>query len=137
MKDIKNLIILILLIFSLVFGYIWFWGGGKTYRDKIKNLEKTRLELVKERTKLEQQVDSLKIINELLIKNDEKLKVDIEKKDEEIRKLNKKFERSIIEFNDLKQKIKDTQIKIEEIKKNPIKRTGENLLNSLKNKTEK
>lgn len=127
--DFKSIIILVLLIMCLIFGYIWFWIGGKTYRDNIKGLEKEKTELVKERKQLNKDIDSLKIVNQELIKKDEKLTLDIKKRDVEIRKHKEESSRLIKELNELKQKIKDTQSKIEEIQKNPIKRTGDDLLN--------
>lgn len=137
MKDIKNIIIGVLLFFCLLFGYIWFLGGGKSYRDKIKSLEKTRLELIQERTNLDYAVDSLKKENQKLIQKDKILSDKVNKQDKEIATAKANAAKSMAELNGIKSGLKDTQEKIKEIQENPIKRSGDDLLNSLKQKTQK
>jgi len=137
MKDIKNVLILILLAGCLIFGYMWFFSGNDEYKEKIKQLEKEKKELVSERENLDKQVKVLQGDYVILKQKEAKLLSDLAKLDTEINQSKINAAKSQAELNKMKRDLKDTQDKIAELKKNPANRTGDDLLNSLKMKTQK
>jgi Tfp pilus assembly protein PilO len=135
--DIKNILILILIIFSIIAGYMWFIKGDSASKERIKQLEE-------EFKKLERQKDSINIsINKWKVKFDS-----LSLRGEELAKINFKLESDVkkaetdasiskANLDKLRNDISVTKKKIDELKNNPTKRTGDDLLNSIKNKTKK
>lgn len=135
--DIKNILILVLIIFSIISGYKWFIEGDSVSKEKVKQLEEEfkRLERKKDSltisiNKWKVKFDSLSVKGEELSKINAKLEIDVKKaeSDANISKAN---------LDKLRVDMLDTKKKIEDLKKNPTKRTGDDLLNSIKNKTKK
>jgi chromosome segregation ATPase len=133
--DIKSIVIIVLLGFCLFFGYSWLFTDNSGYKEKVKQLEKEYRELEKKKRGVDidiklirEKYDSLDII-------DKKLKSDIIKLESEIKKAETEASKSKTKFLELKRELSDTRQKIEDFKKNPPNRTGDALLESLKNKT--
>jgi outer membrane murein-binding lipoprotein Lpp len=137
MKDIKNILIVVLLAGCMIFGYMWFFRNDGGYKQKIKDLEREKKELIIAREKLEKDVVVLEKNFEDLKKKESSLAADIKKRDEEIRRRKEEAAKSRAELDNMKKGLKETQEKIVELKKNPSNRTGDDLLNSLKLKTQK
>jgi Tfp pilus assembly protein PilO len=137
MKDIKNIIILVLLAGFLLFGYLWFFRDTTDYKAKIKQLEKEKQELIETRDSLDAVAINLGKKYAILVQKEAVLLADIAKKEAEIRKSKEAAARSQAELNRLKNSLKETQRKIEELKKNPANRESDDLLNSLKLKTQR
>ena len=137
MKDIKNIIILVLLAGFLLFGYLWFFRDTTDYKAKIKQLEKEKQELIETRDSLDAVAIDLGKKYTILVQKEAVLLADIAKKEAEIRKSKEAAARSQAELNGLKNSLKETQRKIEELKKNPANRESDDLLNSLKLKTQR
>ena len=137
MKDIKNILIVVLLAGCMIFGYMWFFRNDGGYKQKIKDLEREKKELIIAREKLEKDVVVLEKNFEDLKKKETSLAADIKKRDEEIRRRKEEAAKSRAELDNMKKGLKETQEKIVELKKNPSNRTGDDLLNSLKLKTQK
>lgn len=137
MKNLKNLLIGLLLIFCVIFGYKTFFSGDNLYKEKVKQLEAANLLLQKERAGIDLKIDSLKTEYGKLKAREQKLAYDITTRDGEIAKNKAAAARSKVELNKFKHDIAETQNKIEGMKKHPANRDGDDLLNSLKLKTQK
>lgn len=135
--DIKSIIILVLLLASGIFFYMWFFGGMDGYKKEVNRLRE-------ENKKLELQSDSIKgrikkyeLDFVELRKQDSLLKVKILQSQSEVEIAKSKANRSKEELDKLRVELEKTQKQIEELKSHPKNRTGDDLLNSLKNKTNK
>lgn len=134
--DIKTILILVLLAISLVFGWNWYFGGGKEFRNKIKQLEKERKELLKERDVLINRSDSLLYINKVLEINDSIQRISIERRDKEIKTLKATSTKTRKELEETRNRLLEIRKQIDWLRKNPMNRTGEDLLKSIKEKTQ-
>lgn len=130
-NKLKNILILVLLAGCLVFASMWYFSGSG-YKSEIKTLKKEKQELVEQRKNLDSQVDNLKRDYEELVKKEAVLLEDIKKRDREIQALKESSARSQAELMKIKKDLAETRKKIEEFKKNPPNRTGQDLINSLK-----
>jgi chromosome segregation ATPase len=135
--DIKKILILALIIFSIISGYKWFIGGDSVSKERVKQLEEEfkKLEIKKDSltksiNKWKAKFDSLSVKGEELSKINAKLEIDVKKAESDANK-------SKNDLSKIKIDMLDTKKKIEHLKKNPINRTGDDLLNSIKNKTKK
>jgi len=136
LKDIKNLLILFLLVCVVIFGYKTFFTGDKLYKEKLKQLEAANKKLQQERIAIDLRIDSLKLEYGKLKDHEVKLAKEISDRDKEIAKDKAAAAKSKAELNKFKQEMAETQEKIAEMKKHPANRTGDDLLNSLKIKTQ-
>lgn len=133
--DIKNTIILILLIVAIFFGYRWFIESDSGSKERVKQLEKdfAEMEIKKKLTDLEinkwkSKFDTLQKEGDILKQENDKLESDTKKAEADAIKAKSNLDKLRLEM------IK-TKNKIEQLKKNPIRRTGDDLLQSIKNKT--
>jgi peptidoglycan hydrolase CwlO-like protein len=133
----KNIAIIILSLI-LIGGFVYFTQfSTKKYEEKILELEAKRVVLIQERDSLDAVADSLHGEYVRLRELDEKAEKEIQKKDRLIADLKSRSARSQQNLDQLKQGMRETQEKIESVKRNPANRTGEDLLESLKNKTQR
>ena len=109
-------IISILLIISLVFGLMWFLGSDSGSKERIHQLENNIAALEKK-----------KQISEKNIAYWIKRFSNLQKRQDSIN----------LVIGRLKKELASTRKKIEDFKKNPPNRTGNSLLESIKNKTSK
>lgn len=131
--DFKTLSIILLLIMSLILGFGWLHTDTSS-KKLIDKIEKDNKEIQIEKEKLLKEIKDLDT-------NIEKVEKDIQKKDDKIKKLEislKEYDRKLSysnsELKKEKMKRSETVKKIEEIEKNPIKKEGNNLIESLKEK---
>ena len=133
----KNIAIIVLSL-TLIGGFVYFTQfSTKKYEEKILELEAKRVVLIQERDSLDAVADSLHGEYVRLRELDEKAEKEIQKKDRLIADLKSRSARSQQNLDQLKQGMRETQEKIESVKRNPANRTGEDLLESLKNKTQR
>jgi chromosome segregation ATPase len=133
--DIKSIIIIALLGFCLFFGYSWLFNDNSGYKEKVKQLEKEYKELEKNKKAVDIDIKVIREKYDSLDVIDKKLKSDIIKLESEIKKAETEASKSKTKFLELKKELSVTRQKIEDFKKNPPNRTGDALLESLKNKT--
>lgn len=133
--DIKDILILVLLGISLFLGYSWYFRGNSGYKEKVKQLEKEYKELEKEKNLIDLEIikwrskyDSLEVV-------DKKIQAELLILKEEVKKAEEEAKKSKQQLSKIRAELTETRRKIEEFKKNPPNRTGESLLESLKNKT--
>jgi septation ring formation regulator EzrA len=131
--DIKSIALLVLTGACILFFGMWFFNKSE-YKDKIKELdeENKRIELVR---------DSLKSVNASLKLDFNKKQSEIDKRDQKIKLIESeilkikgdlKLAKSKVEENE--KNLKETKDKIKKLKKDPIKREDQELINSLKEK---
>ena len=75
--DIKSVLILVLLGFSLIFFYMWYFRGSDTYKDEIKSLKEENKSLHDRRDSISSHLNSLNINFDELKKQDSLLKIKI------------------------------------------------------------
>jgi len=133
----KNILLLILAGVCVILAAFLFFGEDKSIKQQIKDLRADNERLMKEAHQHETAVDSLKDAFEILQDQDSVLAVKVKEKDTEIANLVAKANHSQQDLNKLLHELAVTRKKIEDLKKSPPNRTGDDLLNSLKIKTTK
>ena len=133
--DFKSWLLIILSILFIIFFSLWYFKGNSSVKDDIKNAKEQIANIQKERNQITEKDDSLK----LAYKN---LQFSYNQQDSVIKGLNQRVlnNESIIEESQSKLDnydflLRKNQATIDSLEKNPTKSTGENLLNSLQNKT--
>lgn len=137
LKEPKNILILALLVGCFIFGYAHFFKSDGVYKLKVKQLEQANIDLQNERKKLGIELSSVKLDFAKLKVIEGKLATQVAGLDIEIQKNKAAVLKSRAELDKLKVELAQTRKKIEDLKSNPANRTGDDLLNSLKLKTEK
>lgn len=135
--DIKSILILVLLGFSLVFFYKWYFSGIDGYKKEVKRLHAENEILQHKRDSVNLIIKGLEVDFKRLQKLDSTLRVKIQKDEIEIKSAKDKANQSKTELDRLRLDLEKTKKQIEDLKNNPSNRTGDDLLNSLKIKTQK
>lgn len=133
--DIKSILILILLGLTLLFGFKWFWSGDKASKERVKQLEAQFKELEAQKKAVDLEIITWRAKSDSLRQLDIKLQSEITKQELLTKKAELEANKSKANLDKMRQDLAETQHKIEEIKNNPPNRTGDALLESLKNKT--
>ena len=133
--DIKNTIILILLIVAILFGYKWFIESDSGSKERVKQLEKEFAEMESKKKLTDLEIKKWKCKFDTLQKEGDILKQENVKLEANIKKAEQEAIKSKSNLDKLRSEMIETKNKIEKLKKNPIKRTGDDLLQSIKNKT--
>ena len=132
--DIKSILILILLGLTLLFGFKWFFSGDKASKERVKQLEQEFKNLENQKKAVDLEIATWKEKSDSLKKLDIKLQAELAKQEAQTRKAEIEANKSKANLAKLRGDLAETQQKIEEIKNNPPNRTGDALLESLKNK---
>lgn len=132
--DMKSWLILILLTISLFFGYKWFFSSNDGSNIKLELLEEENDKLREYIEINNQLIDDLELEVTNLTKIITKKELLIESLDLEINTLSDQVTNKKEELDTLLSELKEKKEKIQELKKNPIKREGTNLFDSLKEK---
>jgi vacuolar-type H+-ATPase subunit I/STV1 len=133
--DFKSILILILLGLTLIFGYKWYFTDNSDYKNQIKELEENYQLLEKEKVENNLIIQKYKIELDSIMIQDSLNVIKIYELESKVFEAEKQADESKKRFNELQKELKETRNKIEEFKKNPPNRTGDDLLNSIKNKT--
>lgn len=132
--DTKTILLIVFFTISLIFGYKWYFGSNvdtnklKDLEKKYKDLEEQKKVVDSEITNWKTQFDALKIKDDALAKLIPGLEKDI--RDAEAR-----ANKSKADLDKIRLHILEIQKKIEEFKKHPSNRSGDTLLESIKNET--
>ena len=133
MLDLKSMIILFFAIISILFFSLWFLKGTG-YKKEFKLLEKNFI-------KLQKTWDSIAKVNSVLKINFNKTQELILSRDKKILLVEEELKKSKIELIKSNDELKKNELTWEEnkrgiqnLKKNPIKREGQELINSLQEK---
>lgn len=135
--DAKSILIMILLVSTLFFGYSWFFSDNKESKERVKQLEKEFKQLEKEKKLVDLEIIAWRSSYDSLVVLDKKIQAEIDRQEAITRKAEIEAQRSKANFDKLRLEIEKTKREIEEFRKNPPNRTGDALLESLKNKTKK
>jgi chromosome segregation ATPase len=135
--DIKNYAILFLGVVSIALILVISFSRGNDYSEEVEKLRSENALLEKKRNEIALRVDSLHKAYDVLQHRDDSLAAKILAQDAEISKLYADSRKSKGELERIRKEISASMKKIEELKKNPPNRTGNDLINSLKIKTEK
>jgi len=133
--DTKSILILALLGLSLFFGLKWFWSGDSASKERVKQLEQEFKQLESQKKVVDLEIIAWKAKSDSLRLLDAKLQKEIENQEMLTRKAEQEAKNSRSNLEKMKKELAETRQKIDEIKSNPPNRTGDALLESLKNKT--
>ena len=134
--DSKSILIILLLAFSLFFGYKWYFSMSdrKEWKDKVEQLNKENKALIDKRDSLQSSLNDLKIIYDDIVVKDSLLQIQISDLEKDIIDSKNKANRTVKELNKIKQELEENKRRIEELINNPIDKTDNELIESLKNK---
>jgi len=132
-----SLIIIIVLLVSFLL--MTFFGGksmkelrenNRMLKDSVTSIQVQRDSLKKDRLKLEGKYDTLKL-------NVDKKEHELSQINHKLVKVNHELHDAVVKVNHYKSQFDSIEYKVHKLKEEPIKRTGDQLLNSLKEKTKK
>jgi predicted nucleic acid-binding Zn-ribbon protein len=134
--DSKSILIILLLAFSLFFGYKWYFSMSdrKEWKNKVEQLNKENKALIDKRDSLQSSLNDLKIIYDDIVVKDSLLQIQISDLEKDIIDSKNKANRTVKELNKIKQELEENKRRIEELINNPIDKTDNELIESLKNK---
>lgn len=135
--DFKSILILILLAFALFFGYKWYFTDTSDYKNKLKELQKEYQLLEESKKENNLLIEKYKFELDSIMVQDSLNAIRISELESKVFDAEKNAAKSKKEFDKLQKQLEETRKKIEELKKNPPNRTGDALLESIKNKTKK
>lgn len=132
--DIKTILVLVFLVGTILFGYMWYFGdnGGK---KEIKELNEKYSKLEEEKKVKDLEIAKLKKSFDEKDALDKKLQAEILIAKSETAKAIKKANESKAQLDKLKVSLTKTKKEIEAFEKNPPNREGDALLISIKNHT--
>jgi peptidoglycan hydrolase CwlO-like protein len=131
------IIISVLFVIGLIFGLMWFLGSDSGSKERIKQFEEKIGSLEKEKQTNEKNIEYWKKRFSDLQKTQDSLNATIGKLEKELASAEAAAAVSKTRLETIKKELIATRKKIEEFKKNPPNRTGDSLLESIKNKTSK
>lgn len=133
--DIKSILILVLLTFTIIFGYKWYFTDNSAYKEKITQLQKKYDEIEKRKKESDHRLVEYENQLDHLLKMDLLSTEKINKLENEILISEKEANRYNIKFKELRDELLKNNKKIEEFIKNPPTKSDDDLLESIKNKT--
>lgn len=135
--DFKTIFIFILLTLLMVVGYNWYFKADKNYKNQVESLKQENKKIKISRDSLSMNIFSLEKDFNLIKAREDSLMTRIGKLDTQISNSKNKANKSKAELDALRKELLETNNKIKELKNNPPNRTGQDLINSIKNKTQK
>lgn len=135
--DLKSILILIFFGLSILFGYKWYFSGDKASKERVKQLEKEFNDLEKQKKLVDLEILSWQAKSDSLRNVDDRLKSELAKQEKLTKEAEMEVKKSKANLDKIKKDLEETKKKIEEIRNNPPNRTGDALLESLKNKTKR
>ena len=132
--DVKSWLIVVLLGFSLFFFYMWYFRGPST-KDDIKSLKSDIIRIQKERDSLANARVILQKDFDILKNQDSLRSVEISNLDNNLITMQSQLDKTKSDFDKVRKDFEDSQLKFNQLKNTPPNRTGNDLINSIKNKT--
>lgn len=133
--DIRNIIIASLVIIALVFGYMWLFSGDSSSKKRVKELEKENKILEHKEDSLTKHTNYLEEQFNILKLKEVRLEKEISSLEDQIKKSESIANQSKQQLDSLRKELFETKKKIDDLKNNPVNRVGNDLLESIKNKT--
>jgi chromosome segregation ATPase len=134
--DFKSIFLIILTLLIILLGFNYF-KSDSDYKNKVKSLKEENKKLKKSRDSLSKNILILEKEFKLLKEDGDSLLLKISSLDNEILDYKTKVGKSENELTHLRKKLLETNNKIKDLKNNPPNRVGDDLINSIKNKTQK
>ena len=135
-NELKNILVTVLLCLTLIFAYSWILEDGGS-DEKVDALKRELEELSLKKKESDRIKDSLRSETDRLESQGKRLESDISRLESEIRDAIARANQSAKNLDRINKELAETRRKIEEFKKNPPNRTGDDLINSIKIKTKK
>lgn len=137
--DAKSILIIILLIASLFLGYRWYFDNSSNsdYKKQVNKLREENKKLKMGRDSLSLNINKLEDDFKKIKESEDSLLVSIEISRNKIIELKKSVNASSNELGRLRKEVYEINKKIEEFNDNPPNRLGDDLINSIKNKTKR
>jgi septal ring factor EnvC (AmiA/AmiB activator) len=135
-NELKNILVSVLLCLTLIFAYSWILEDGGS-GERVDTMTRELEELSLKKKESDRIIDSLGIEADRLNSQEQRLKSDISRLESEIRDAIARANQSAKNLDRINKELAETRKKIEEFKKNPPNRTGDDLINSIKIKTKK
>ena len=131
--DWKSVLVVFLFILVFILGGIWFFQSTGN-KEELNRLHTENSQLIKERKAIEHTIDSLQKIQVKLEDSKTELENRVDESTHIIDSLKKKSVVSKVGIDKAEQERSKIEQQIQELKKNPKNRTGEDLEKSLKEK---
>ena len=135
-NELKNILVSVLPCMTLIFAYSWVFDDDGA-EEKVNAMKRELEELSLKKKESDRIIDSLGIEADRLKSQEQRFKSDISRLESEIRDAISRANLSAKNLDRIKKELAETRRKIEEFKKNPPNRTGDDLINSIKIKTKK
>lgn len=131
--SLNNIFTIILIIIGFVFASMWHFKETD-YKKKLKESDKKILEIEKIRDSLKLcnkklEMDFIEIQNSMFIRDKK-----IELTEEELRIIKKDLRRAEVDAELKRERAEESKKRIKKLKENPIKREGDELINSISEK---
>jgi cell division protein FtsB len=133
-SNIKDIAIILLTAFS-IFLFINIIYTSNSNRKQIKELKKENKEMQNQRDIIKIKINELKKEELVYISNIKKISSKVDSLSLIIKTKDSEIEASKIKIKKSQKEIEKTKIEINKLKSNPIERKGNELLNSIKDKT--
>lgn len=135
--DIKNILILILLLASTIFGFMWFLGGNDVSKEKIKQLETEYKKLEHDKAAADVKISQWQLKYQEADKKDKEMTVQILKLKSESKIAEEKAKKSKVDLDKVQNGIAENRREIDELRKTPPILGDDELLESLTKKLNK
>jgi chromosome segregation ATPase len=129
--DLKTILIIILLLVSMVFGSMWFFGGSDASKEKIKQLETEFKKLEKDKVAADSEIADWKSKYEDADKKDKQLELEVSRLKSAAKAAEDKAKKSKHDLDKLQSGISENRREIEYLKKNPPILSDDELLEAL------
>lgn len=133
--DFKTILIIILLLLTTFFGLKWYLQRDNGSKEVINQLELRLEKLEKEKKLVDKEIVLWRNKFDSLNVKSIKLEKDLYEQSEKTRLAELNANKSMQSLNKLRILIEETKKKIQDLRNNPTNRTGDDLLESIKNKT--
>lgn len=135
--DFKSILIFILLTLLMGVAYNWYFKADKDYKNQVKMLRDENIKIKNTRDSLSTNILNLEKEFIVIKDREDSLNNRIKILDIQISDARNKANKSKAELDALRIELLETNKKIKELRNNPPNRTGEDLINSIKNKTQR
>ena len=135
--DIKSILILLLFVICSIFAWKYFNESDKDYKKELDKLRSENESILRKRDSLLNQRNKLETDLVIIRKHNDSLIYISSILEKEVTSQKQKANESKKELDKLRKDLEETKIKIEDLKKHPSNRNGDELLNSLKSKIKK
>src|SRR5574344_568080 len=133
--DLKTVLIIVIFLLALLFGFMWFFSKNNKAQGKIDKLTDDNARLEEMNKKISEEINAYKVKCDSLSLIDKKYSKEYVILEKQNTILVNKSNAAEKELDRLQNKLYKNRQEIEYLKKHPSNRTGDELINSLKIKT--